>query len=98
MDPDGKSHHVSDEDDPAVAIFGICLMLPFEHGPEHQCGEEGGHSVHLAFNSGEPERIREGICQSTYGTGTHYSKQLLVAEFFPCFGEDAASKVGDGPE
>ena len=41
VDSDGQAHDERDEHDPSVRIWGICLLVPFGHGPEYKCGHQG---------------------------------------------------------
>ena len=80
VDADGKAHQETDEDQPAVGIRLVGLLLPFEGGPEHDRREERGHGIDLTFHGREPERIGKTVGESAHdpraedGEGTGFGQ------------------------
>ena len=65
MHSDGKSYHVCNEHEPAVAVRFVGMILPFEDKPEHDCGESRGVSINLPLDSREPECVAECVYERT---------------------------------
>src|SRR5690554_4903401 len=48
--PNGESHQVGDENEPAVGVGFIRHILPLEYGPKNHSCKEGRHGINLTFH------------------------------------------------
>ena len=67
MYSDGKSHEERYQQYPSVCIWRIRLLVPSGHRPDYQGGEKRRHRIDLTLDCGEPECIREAVCQCSDG-------------------------------
>ena len=76
----------------------VGIVLPLQHQPEHQSGEEAGVGIDLAFDGREPERVRERIGQrARHGSG--FDGDELSPRLHPAvLAYQFAGQMRDAPE
>ena len=96
---DGKTHQEGDQDDPAVGMRPVRLLVPLGHGPEDHGGEEGRHGIDLAFDGGEPEGVGETVGKGADrtaaedGDGFRNAPDPVLAGFQQALGEKDDGQV-----
>ena len=101
VNSDGKTYQIGDKNNPAMRIgtrLGIVVLeVPLQDAPEHQCSEEGGHSIDLALYGREPEGVGEGVGQTTHEGGTEHGNHA-TGSHLAALGHQLTAQHGDGPE
>ena len=93
-----ESRQISYEDEPAVGMRLVGMTLPLEHQPEDNCCEKAAVCIHLALYCTKPERIGEGIYQSTcHGAGLH-NDGLSKCAHLAILSHQFAHQITDAPE
>src|SRR5690554_3088734 len=95
--PNGESHQVGDENEPAVGVGFIRHILPLEYGPKNHSCKEGRHGINLTFHGRKPKGVRESISQRTNHSGSHNCPNA-PAFFLALLHKNFTGKVGNGPE
>ena len=94
---DAEAREVGDEDEPAVGVWLVGVVLPLQHQPEHQGGEQRAVSIDLAFHSRVPEGVAPAVGQRARHGGGFYGDELRQRLHPSVLAEEFASQVGDGP-
>src|SRR5690554_2278390 len=95
--PNGESHQVGDENEPAVGVGFIRHILPLEYGPKNHSCEKGRHGINFAFHGRKPKGVRESISQGPNHSGSH-NCPTAPAFFLALLHKNFTSQVGNGPE
>ena len=89
----GKSCHVHDEHQPAVAVRLVGVLVPLEYQPEHHGGKGRGVGIYLALYGTEPEGVAEGVYQGTHQGSCLNGDYLSPRQFVGAVGNQSASEM-----
>ena len=85
MDADGQAHQERDEDDPAVGVRPVSLLVPL------------GHGIDLAFDRGEPEGVREAVRKGSDSGAAHHGNGPADGVFaVTAWTDDTLGEENDG--
>ena len=73
---DTETHHIGDEDYPAVRASIVRTVTPLKHQPEDQRCQKGAKGVDLALHSTIPEGICKGVEQRSDQSRAHDQYRL----------------------
>ena len=90
MDTDRQTGDVHDEYEPTVTVWLVGYIFPFQDEPEHDGRQGRGVGIDLTLHSREPERVAEGVYQSTHQTGCLDGDELWQSQFTPVGDEQTA--------
>ena len=77
MNTNRKTGNVGNQNQPAVGMGLISMILPFQDQPEYQGCKGGRVGIYLSFHCTEPEGVAECVDQRSYHTGSLNSNQFL---------------------
>ena len=98
VNTDTQAHQVGDQDNPAIRVWLVGHLLPFQDKPEDTSREEGRIGIYLALDGTEPEGVAKGIGQRAYQTATHDRDHLSHRNRLDILDHDATGQVSDAPE
>ena len=79
MHTDSQPHQVGNQNEPAIRIRAIRMILPLEHQPKDHSGKEAAQGIYLRFYGTKPKGIAKRIDQRSARTGCKDANGLMNA-------------------
>ena len=98
VDADTQARHVADEDEPAVAVGLVGVVLPFQDEPEDDGRERRRVGVDLTFDGRKPERVAESVDQRAHQSRGFDGNELAQVHLTPVLQNQLSGEMGDAPE
>ena len=95
---DAEARKVGNEDEPAVAMGLVGMLLPFEDEPEDHSREQTAGGIYLTLHSAEPEGVTEGVDECAGEGGCFYRDELRQGGYHTIGAHEFACEVADAPE
>ena len=98
VDTDGKSRHIHDKHEPAVAVRLVGVVFPLQDEPEHQSREGRGVGIDLTLDGREPEGVAKGVDEGAHQSGGLDGYHLGARQLVPVADQQPSRQMRDAPE